>query len=103
MILGGFGWVIGGLYLLPLSGPLVAFLLFTGGLPVAVSYAATGTEGPAWNTIGVLGRWLLSARRYLPAPGTVQEGYVVQRPAVRERDSRREGATMPDVERVWGG
>lgn len=90
MVAGGLGWfAVFVFHLAPALGipvgPSITFGIMSGGFVPAISYAAAGFDGPAWNTVGVLWRWLLSSRRYLPGSGEIEGGYVVEAPAEKAR------------------
>lgn len=73
--------VVFGMYVSPLPiGPTIALSVFCAGLPVAVSFAATGFEFSASGFLRALWRYARSPRRYLPGAGPTATGYIVHSP-----------------------
>src|SRR4051794_15494355 len=75
----GAGAAIFGAYVSPLPAEPTIFISIVGaGLPVAVSYGATGLEFSVAQLISAGWRYWRAPHRYLPGPGAASAGYLVR-------------------------
>jgi hypothetical protein len=89
-------------YLSPLPlEPTVSIAVFVGGLPVAASYALSGSEFSAWRLIRAVWLWYRRPRRYQAGPGSKAQGYKVDAPPQPVEPSTNGRASIADLELLW--
>jgi hypothetical protein len=81
--------ILFGIYVSPLpTGLTIIVTIWIAGLPVALSWVVTGKDMAIWDTMVFVLRWVRGEKHFLPGPGTVEAGYVVERVEVASRVAR---------------